>query len=587
VKPGRPRILLSSLARFLCLAALLSPVSTPAAGVDPAVPGLSREDTLRLGERIYRDGILSSGEPLTAVVQGDIPVEGTMFSCVSCHLRSGLGSFEGGVLTPPTNGNVLYNPWNSARETAKLRKGSMEGSAKLRTRSLYYLSRFGEFPNRPAYTDQTLADALREGADPEGRVFLGVMPRYPFGDRDMAILIAYLKSLSAEPSPGVTETTIRFATVVTEEVSKEERDRMLGPLERFLRSYNARVLREAGKRKGPVGEGGVPLIAADPDLRQMSIVRWELKGSPETWREQLEEYYRKEPVFALLGGISTMEWRPIHEFSEDHAIPSLLPVTDLPVVSPNSWYTLYFSKGYYQEGETAARHLARAEDPGPGRTVVQVFPDTPEGKAFASGFREAWGESGRGPLLDKALPAGTPVTREYLEEATGGERRAVLVLWMGTEVLPVLDAWAGKDGGVSTIYLSASLLKEGLPTVPEGLRDRTYITYPYGLPGSARGMMPLPPGGKKPPPEITDLKIAGKVVSLSSVLTEVFMAWRSNFHRDYMFDIIDGSMLMVSSPYERISFGPGQRYASKGCYIVQISKDARPELVRKSDWVIH
>ncbi|MBP2683142.1 MAG: cytochrome [Deltaproteobacteria bacterium] len=584
--PAGARALLASLAGILCLAALLSAVLSQAAGNDSPAPGLSQEETLRLGERIYRDGILSSGEPLTAVVQGDIPVEGTMFSCVSCHLRSGLGSFEGGVLTPPTNGNVLYKPWNSSRETAKLRKGSMEGSAKLWTRSWYYLSRFGEFPNRPAYTDETLSDAILEGVDPEGRRFLGVMPRYPLDKRDMAILIAYLKSLSAVPSPGVTETTIRFATVVTEEVSGAERDAMLGPLERYLRSFNARALREAGKRKGPAGEGGVSRIAADPDLRQMSLARWELKGSPETWRGQLEEYYRKEPVFALLGGITTKEWRPIHEFSEDHAVPCLFPVTDLPFVS-NGWYTLYFSKGYYQEGETAARHLAREEDPDPGRTVVQVYPDTPEGNAFASGFRDAWSESGRGPLVDKAFPAGTKATREVLEQATGKERPAALVLWMGAEALMPLDAVAGKDGGISTIYLSATLLKEGLLTVPETLRDRTFITYPYGLPGSATGMMAPPPGGKKPPPEITDRKIAGKVASLSSVLTEVFMAWRSNFHRDYMFDIIDGSMLMVSSPYERISFGPGQRYASKGCYIVQLSKGATPELVKKSDWVVH
>ena len=57
-----------------------------------------------------------------------------------------------------------------------------------------------------------------------------------------------------------------------------------------------------------------------------------------------------------------------------------------------------------------------------------------------------------------------------------------------------------------------------------------------------------------------------------------------------MFDIIDASMLMdipQFAPYERISFGPGQRYASKGCYIVQLSKGDRPELVRKSDWVVH
>ena len=198
--------------------------------------------------------------------------------------------------------------------------------------------------------------------------------------------------------------------------------------------------------------------------------------------------------------------------------------------------------------------------------------------------------------MDRALPAGTPVTREVLEQAAGKGRRAVLVLWTGAEAFPVLDAMTGGDRGVSTIYLSASLLKGGLLTVPEALRDRTYITYPYGYPfgspgspGSARGMMPLPPGGKKPPPEITDRKIAAKVASLTSVLTDVFMAWRSNFYRDYMLDLIDGGMGtgMVSSPYERISFGPGQRYASKGCYIVQLSKGDRPELVVKSGWVTH
>jgi hypothetical protein len=57
-----------------------------------------------------------------------------------------------------------------------------------------------------------------------------------------------------------------------------------------------------------------------------------------------------------------------------------------------------------------------------------------------------------------------------------------------------------------------------------------------------------------------------------------------------MFDIIDCSLHLdpsQSSPFERTSFGPGQRYASKGCYIVQLSKGDRPVLLIKTDWVIH
>jgi hypothetical protein len=390
----------------------------------------------------------------------------------------------------------------------------------------------------------------------------------------------------------VTETTVRFATVVTEEVSRKERDEMLVPLERYLQIYNKRLSSRPTIRKVPEGERGVPRYNADPAFPQVSLARWELKGSPETWRGQLEEYYRKEPVFALLGGITTKEWRPIHEFSEANAIPCLFPITDLPVVSATDWYTLYFSKGFYQEGETAAHHLARTEDPAPAGTVVQVYPDTPEGKAFASGFRDAWIDSGRGPLVDKVLPAGTPVTREVLERATGKGRRAVLVLWTGAEALPALEAAAGKDGGISTIYLSASLLKDGLLTVPETLRERTYITYPYNLAEPRPGMTYPPPPRTKVPPQITDRRVPGKAAALYPVLNELFGSLESNYFRDYMFDIIDASMInwsmqAVPLPYERISFGPGQRYASKGCYIVQLSKGDRPELVGKTDWVVH
>jgi hypothetical protein len=39
--------------------------------------------------------------------------------------------------------------------------------------------------------------------------------------------------------------------------------------------------------------------------------------------------------------------------------------------------------------------------------------------------------------------------------------------------------------------------------------------------------------------------------------------------------------------YPRLSFGPGQRYASKGCYVVQVAGDDEPLLEKRSTWVIH
>ena len=77
---------------------------------------------------------------------------------------------------------------------------------------------------RPAYTDQTLARAMRDGIDPTGRAFEPAMPRFDLDDHHMAALIAYLMTLQAEPSEGVTVDEIQFATVVAGAVVQVYRD---------------------------------------------------------------------------------------------------------------------------------------------------------------------------------------------------------------------------------------------------------------------------------------------------------------------------------------------------------------------------
>ena len=72
---------------------------------------------------------------------------------------------------------------------------------------------------RPAYTDESLATVLWTGVDPAGRKLNPIMPLYHLEDSDMAILVHYLKNLSVDQAPGVDDTTIRFATVVTDRCS--------------------------------------------------------------------------------------------------------------------------------------------------------------------------------------------------------------------------------------------------------------------------------------------------------------------------------------------------------------------------------
>lgn len=357
---------------FIFLLILMSELSFAQNSDESPIAGLSREETLKIGERMYREGSLSSGEPMQALVQGDIPVDSTIFSCVSCHLRSGLGSVEGRVVTYPIDGVTLFKPMTKAWN---MRWVSGSRYARAMTGDL-----------RSAYNDATLAEAILGGVNPDGKVLNNTMPRYPLSDKDMSILIFYLKNLSVKPSPGVSDKAIRFATVVTEGVSREDIDAMMDPLKKT----------EGISKSGNLSKMALLGLASDPeDLMnkgyvQVSIDRWELKGPRESWRNQLDTYYENEPVFAITGGISKGDWTPIHEFCEEKMIPCVLPITDMPVISSTDWYTMYFSKGFYQEGEAIANYLKNKAEISEDLSIIEVSRDSEQGFALAKGFEETW-----------------------------------------------------------------------------------------------------------------------------------------------------------------------------------------------------
>ena len=111
---------------IVVLVILGSAIHSFAADKSSSLPnGLSKEEAMRLGEKMYRDGVLPSGKYMQAVVEGDIPVEGSMFTCANCHMRSGLGSVEGTIISPPTNGERLYRSRKGGQEFTEQQKKSL------------------------------------------------------------------------------------------------------------------------------------------------------------------------------------------------------------------------------------------------------------------------------------------------------------------------------------------------------------------------------------------------------------------------------------------------------------------------------
>jgi hypothetical protein len=557
-----------------CVTAVLLLFSTHICAAESAIKNLSViQDTsasLKQGERIYREGILPDGVPLRGYIKGDVAIDSTMFSCINCHARSGLGSVEGQIASPPVNGSSLFNPRYLFKDQVKNNISKSKGVVR-QSQAL-----------RPAYTDETLATALRGGVDPLGRMLAPVMPRYALNDHDMTILVDYLKNLSAHYSPGVTETSLSFATIVTEDVSPTDRQAMQASLETLV------TINQQTKTQKKLPQFSKMFRMLDTAFfREISIKTWELKGNPSTWNTQLTDYYRKEPVFAILGGISNQSWQPIHDFCETNKLPCLFPITDLPVVSDSDWYTMYASKGYFQEGETAARFLTNSTASGTATKVLQIVRTTPEGNSLASGFTATWNKGKEiGQLQTVELSANQTLDTITLQKLLVQYAPDSVIIWSGSDIITTLTDLT-TDGKLPQIIVSARYLGKALTNIPPVIRNKVFITYPYRLPQDEKAFIGygeiLSLGKLK---QADEKRIASRTFSMVHMFLQGLKEMKLDFYRDTLLDVLSMRPDQYLPDFERYSFGPGQRYASKGCYIVQLDQGTSPKLLKKSDWVV-
>ena len=513
---------------------------------------------------MYREGILPSGKKMRCETTGRVSLSGAMAACANCHRRSGMGSAEGGTGVRPVTGAALYRPeevWGIGAGR-KAPRGSKTW---------------------PVYTDETLARAIREGVDPAGRRFDPAMPRYDLADADLALLVAYLKTLSATGAPGVTKEGIRFATVVDARVAPERRSAVLDVLRAYIQAKNAGRRREEERARAAPWTDARRLAAS----RAWELDLWELSGPEETWDAQLEEYYRRRPVFALIGGISAGGWGPVQRFCERHGIPCLFPVVDAPVVSGPGYYTVYFSRGVALEADVLARHLSGAPDDIRRGPVVQVYRDDEAGNAAAAAFREALSRSGASGLRDVRLPADGDPPDRILEEAAGGDRPAAVVLWLRE---PDLRRFADRTGGASwpgRTYLSSTLAGTAAPAALGARKGTVYLAHPFALPKGKgeRDRTRLWLSARKVPPG--EERLQNNAFFAAAITVDAMDQLLDFFSRDYLLEKVEHMVenAVPPSSYPRLSLGPGQRFASKGSYILRYAPETGG-FVPEGDWIV-
>lgn len=556
-------------------------------GLAPA-SGTNNPDLLAIGQRIYREGVLPSGEPLQGIGEANVTLTGEQAACATCHRRSGYGSSEGPIEVRAITGPALFGdrvapsaPGSIPAPLAAVNEGGLPPAEAARARAHMLLdvraAQFAGTRQRPTYDNDSLARAVREGVDVTGRPMDAAMPRYSLEPIALEALTAYLKTLSAKVSPGVTADRVHFATVIQPGTDPEQRRAMLEVLQAFIQDRNRglrdQVLRERGgsKRLGR-------------SYRDWVLHVWDLQGQSDTWAAQLEADYMEQPVFALVSGLGNASWRPIHDFSERYEVPCIFPQTDVPVLAEHDFYTVYLSRGVTLEGQTLARFLSDSGESGP---VLQVFSQDEASITAADAFRAAWiAAAGTAPV---DLPIDEHPEAAYWQQLAGKAAGATLVLWLPAQDLEHAQTLTATGSKVKALYLSSSLIgspRTGLAADATGLVRLVYPQDPPRLREDRIAVVKrwLRTNGIAPADEQVQMN-----AYLAALVTGMLVAHsKDTYSREFLLERMEHRLGTALEPsiYPNLSLGPGQRFASKGSYIVAVGGADDRKLTPVSDWIV-
>ncbi|WP_321945859.1 c-type cytochrome [Paraburkholderia sp. J10-1] len=541
------------------LAALLVPV-----GEARCAPVAQSITTGSAGEALYQQGILSSGEPLEAMHDGGVHLQGAAAACVNCHRRSGLGAREGNSSIPPITWRYLVEPRAQNPEDT----------------DLPYVP--GMRAEREPYTDATIARAIREGIDSEGKPLSSLMPQYALNDADMQALIGYLKHLDRHRPTGVTDTVLHFATIVTPDADPVKRAGMLDVLTHYFADKNVFPL------------GAVPPLRSSRKMmfmvnRRWELHVWELKGPPDTWRGQLTQFLARQPVFAVVSGIGGKNWAPIHDFCEQEAVPCLFPNVEVPVETDHDFYSVYFSKGVLLESgliaarivdEAGARQAQGTKD-AKALHVWQVYRAGDNGERGAQALATALKAHGMA-VSDRALAPGESVAHAM----QGIPRADVLVLWLRP---PDVAALARIPPATHTVFMSGLMGGlDGTP-LPASWRGVTRLAYPFDLPEGRRVRVDYAFGwfSIRQIPMVAP-QVQADTYLACGLLAETLSHMVDAFVRDYLVERIQDMLerRILTGYYPRLTLAPGQTFASKGGYIVRFAGPDHIKLVADGDWIV-
>ncbi len=503
---------------------------------------VSFADEIEQGRQIYDKGILPNGEPLIGVGANDYNVVGKDAACANCHRYSGMGGVEGKTLMPPISANFLFA---STKHPFAVTDPSHP---------------MGITTKDHTYTDSTLANVISTGTNDKGRELTMVMPRYKLDKEAMSSLVAYLHQLSLTQSTGVVPGELHFATVFTPEVDEQTKQIVKTEIETFVIQHNDTMSNAQSHRSFGFDRLRI-------NNYEWKFHFWELKGDPDTWESQLEDFNKQQAVFALVSGVSYQAADPVHEFCETHETPCLLR-SELYASNNAGRYNLYFSKGLGLDANLFSTALKKSVIKKPSN-VIQIFTPDSVGETVSKELSLK--------LKDQNIP---DETIEFSEDDLSdiSERFAklgpdeIVFCWCEQADLDKLGTIHIPEQ--AKVYLSGSLLimKSGAKELKDPWKNARVI-YPFEIPSTRikqlKSFYNWIVGHKF---EASKEVIQSDVYFSMLILQEAVAQMVENLYKDYLVERVEnifGMDLQFWGSYARPGLSPAQRFANRSGYITK------------------